>query len=137
VRYEDLNQSDSFITYPTNCIVCVIDKASDVDSLLRELNSHGYFEDEVRILFSKKGAERLDPDGRDHGKLAKLYRLMETAALESKTLREFYAELMNGHLVFMVHTDDHEEVREAWSILRSYDARRATFYGRWIVERVA
>jgi hypothetical protein len=54
--------------------------------------------------------------------------MMETAALESKTLHEFYAELMNGHFVFMIQTRDRDEGGEVWSILQKYDARRATFY---------
>jgi hypothetical protein len=109
VRHENLNESDSFITYPTNRLVCVIDKESDIDSLIRELNEHGYVADDVRILFSEEGARRLDRFGANHGWLAKLYRMMETAALESKTLHEFYAELMNGHFVFMIQTRDRDE----------------------------
>ncbi len=67
MQYQDLNQSESFLTYPTNCLVCVIDKAADVRSLIRELNQKGYGEDEVRILFSEEGARRLDPLGDQHG----------------------------------------------------------------------
>ena len=137
MRYQDLNQSDSFLTYPTNCLVCVIDKAEDARSLVHELNQRGYGEDEVRILFSEKGAERLDPLGEQHGWLAKLYRLMETAALESKTMREYYDELMQGHYVFMVQAEDRDEAEKVWPILQSYGARRTTFYGRWTIEKVA
>ena len=104
MRYEDWNASDSFITYPTNCLVCVIDKESDVASLVRELNRHGYADDDIRILFSEEGARRLDRYGMDHGWLARLYRMMETAALESKTLQEYYDELMNGNFVFFIQT---------------------------------
>jgi hypothetical protein len=137
MRYEDWNASDSFITYPTNCLVCVIDKEADVGSLIRELNRHGYNEDEIRVLFSAQGADRLDRYGIDHGWLARLYRMMETAALESKTLNQYYDELMHGNFVFFIQTKGRDEGGEVWSIVQGFGARRATFYGRWIVERVA
>jgi len=137
MRYEDWNASDSFITYPTNCLVCVIDKESDVASLVRELNRHGYADDDIRILFSEEGARRLDRYGMDHGWLARLYRMMETAALESKTLQEYYDELMNGNFVFFIQTRHRDEGGEVWSLVQRYGARRPTFYGRWIVEQVA
>jgi hypothetical protein len=137
MRYEDWNASDSFITYPTNCLVCVIDKESDVASLVRDLNQRGYTEDEIRILFSEPGAKRLDRHGMDHGWLARLYRMMETAALESKTLQEYYDELMNGNFVFFIQTRHRDEGGEVWSLVQRYGARRPTFYGRWIVEQVA
>jgi hypothetical protein len=137
MQYQDLNQSDSFLTYPTNCLVCVIDKESDVRSVIRELNERGYGEDDIRILFAEQGAQRLDLYGTEHGWLARLYRLMETAALESKTLREYHGELMDGHFVFMIQTKDRDEGGEVWTILQKYGARRTTFYGRWIVEKVA
>lgn len=137
MQYQDLNRTESFLTYPTNRLVCVIDKAADARSLIRELNQHGYGEDDVRILFSEEGARRLDLFGDRHGWLAKLYRLMEAAALESQTMREYYDELMQGHFVFMVQTNDREEGDEVWPILQKYGARRTTFYGRWIIEKVA
>ena len=137
MQYQNLNQSESFLTYPTNCLVCVIDAAEDARTLVRELNERGYGEDEVRILCSEEGAKRLDPVGEQHGWLAKLYRLMETAALESKTMHEYYDELMQGHYVFMVQAKDRDEAEKVWPILQSYGARKTTFYGRWTIEKVA
>jgi hypothetical protein len=115
----------------------VIDRAADARSLVRELNEHGYVDDDIRILFSEQGAQRLDLHGTKHGWLARLYRLMETAALESKTLREYHDELMQDHFVFMIQTKDRDQGGEVWTILQKYGARRTTFYGRWIVEKVA
>ncbi len=52
-------------------------------------------------------------------------------------MREYYDELMQGHFVFMVQTESREEGDEVWYIMQNYDARRPTFYGRWVVEKVA
>jgi hypothetical protein len=137
MSFHDLNESDEFLRYPTNSLVAVFDNAEDLAGALRALNLAGYVENDVDVLSGHEGAKRLDITGREHGLLARIYRIMESAALESKNLREFAQELEAGHFVVVVRTTDKEERNDLWSILHVHGGHRATFYGRWIIEKIA
>ena len=133
----NLNESNEFIRYPIDNIVAVFDDEEDLAGAIRALNIAGYQENEIRVLCGPDGAKRLDMTGKEHGWLARLYRAMESAALESKNLREFSQELEAGHFVVAVHAADKEERNDLWSILQVHGAHRASWYGKWTIEKAA
>ena len=92
------NEGQDFLTYPANKILGVLSTPEELHDTVTELNNAGFKKKQVQVLCGEKGAERLDPTGRRHGFLARLYRFVEKFGdMESKHLSEYKSELLGGH----------------------------------------
>jgi hypothetical protein len=135
LTYTDLNETDNFLTYPTNRVVAIVDTPDELRSAIAQLNQTGFEEDKIDVLCGQKGADRLDVTGEHHGFLARLYRFIEKFGdMESENLREYEHELRGGHFLLAVEVPDDERRAQVVQILESHGGHRINFYGRWQVE---
>lgn len=76
----------------------------------------------------KEGAERLDLTGKYHGLLARLFRSAEKAAdLEYKEFREYWEELLSGHIIIGVKAADEDKRPQVLGILKARVATESIF----------
>ena len=135
MTYTDLNETDNFLTYPTNRVVAIVDTPDELRSAIAQLNQTGFEEDKIDVLCGQKGADRLYVTGEHHGFLARLYRFIEKFGdMESENLREYEHELRGGHFLLAVEVPDDERRAQVVQILESHGGHRINFYGRWQVE---
>ena len=113
MEFTSLNESDRFLSYPTNKIIGMVSTPDELHAAIAELNAAGFGEAQVQVLCGSKGAARLDVTGERHGFLARLYRFVEKFGdMESKHLSDYKSELLNGHFLLAVDvrttTPEHE-----------------------------
>jgi len=138
LNYTDLNETDNFLTYPTNKVVAIVDTPEQLRSAIAELNQAGFGEDKIDVLCGQSGADRLDVTGEHHGFLARLYRFMEKFGdMESENLRDYQHELRGGRFLLAVEVPDEQRKAQVLQILESHGGHRINFYGRWEVQGLA
>jgi uncharacterized protein (TIGR02246 family) len=127
------NRSD-FIPYPTNRVVGTVADATNAQAAINGLLRAGFDEHDIDILHGEAGAQRLDPEGVEHGFLARFQRtLIRTAgpAEEYAHLMRHVEDVEAGRFVIMVLAKQREQRTLAADILNAHGADFVGFYGRW------
>jgi uncharacterized protein (TIGR02246 family) len=130
------NRND-FIPYPTNRVVGTVANAIDARAAINALLQAGFAEHDIDILHGEAGAQRLDPEGVEHGFLARFQRtLIRTAgpAEEYTHLMRHVEDVDAGRFVIMVLAKQRERRTLAADILNAHGADFVGFYGRWSFE---
>jgi uncharacterized protein (TIGR02246 family) len=123
-----------FIPYPTNRVVGTVADATHARAAINALLQAGFGEHDIDILHGEAGAQRLDPEGVEHGFLARFQRtLIRTAgpAEEYTHLMRHVEDVNAGRFVIMVLAKQRERRTLAADILNAHGAEFVAFYGRW------
>ena len=138
MKYTDLNENNNFLRYPTNKLIGVVSTPEELRAAIVDLNKAGFGEDAIEVLCGKKGADRLDVTGEEHGPLARVYRFVEKFGdMEAKHLREYKQELLSGHFLIAIKAAEEEKRAQALTIFQSHGGHRVNFYGKWAVKGLA
>jgi uncharacterized protein (TIGR02246 family) len=126
-----------FIPYPTNRVVGTVADAKAARATIDALLQAGFAREDIDILHGEAGAQRLDPDGIEHGFLAQFQRtLIRTGGQneEYKHLMRHAEDLSSGRFVLMVLARRRDQRTLAADILNAHGAEFVGFYGRWAWE---
>jgi hypothetical protein len=108
---------DEFVHRPTHHVVGVLGSESDLPALVNELEQIGVPTEEIDVLCGQRGAEILDPDGRYHGRRARLVRGFQRLGYDQTTLEIYDEALRRGGLLLHVPAkpgDSHSVARILW-----------------------
>jgi hypothetical protein len=135
MKYTDLNLGDNFLTTPIDRVIGLVDAPGEARASVADLNSAGFGEDDIALLCGRKGAERLDVTGEEHGLLARFYRLLENSTdVEARYLREYRQNLLDGHFVLLVSASNDAQKTRALRVLAAHNGYSVRFYGLWTIE---
>jgi uncharacterized protein (TIGR02246 family) len=126
-----------FIPYPTNRVVGTVADAKAARATIDALLQAGFAREDIDILHGEAGAQRLDPEGIEHGFLAQFQRtLIRTGGQneEYKHLMRHAEDLSSGRFVLMVLARQRDQRTLAADILNAHGAEFVGFYGRWAWE---
>ena len=130
----NITDRGDFIPYPMNRVVGTIADASNAHAAINALLQAGFEEHDIDILHGEAGAQRLDPEGVEHGFFARFQRtLIRTAgpAEEYTHLMRHVEDVHAGRFVIMVLAKQRERRTLAADILNAHGAEFIGFYGRW------
>jgi len=133
----NIPERGGFIPYPTNRVVGTVADANSAHAAITALLHAGFERQDIDILHGEAGAQRLDPNGIEHGFLAQFQRtLIRSAgpAEEYKHLMHHLDDVRAGRFVIMVLAKRHEQRTIAADILNAAGAEFVGFYGRWAWE---
>ena len=133
----DTETVGDFIPYPTNRVVGTVADARTARAAIDALLQAGFHREELDILHGEAGAQRLDPEGVEHGFFAQFQRtLIRTAgpAEEHIHLMRHVDDVRAGRFVIMVLARQREKRMVAADILSDHGAEFVGFYGRWAWE---
>ena len=135
MKYSTPREAGAFLPYPTHKLIGVIADAPHAKAAIEALTVAGFAEDRVGMLCGPEGARRLDVSGKEHGVLARLYRVIEGFGdMEHNHLKRYEQELLAGHCVMAVEARDQGRREQARQIIKTHDGYFINFYGRWHVE---
>lgn len=126
-----------FIPYPTNRVVGTVADATAAHAAIDALLQAGFAREDIDLLHGEAGAERLDPEGIEHGFLAQFQRtLIRTAGPneEYKHLMRHAEDMSAGRFVLMILARQREQRTLAADILNANGAEFVGFYGKWAWE---
>ena len=123
-----------FIPYPTNRVVGTVADAKAARAAIDALLQAGFAREDIDLLHGEAGAQRLDPEGIEHGFLAQFQRtLLRTGGQneEHKHLMRHAEDVSAGRFVLMVLARQRDQRTLAADILNAHGAEFVGFYGRW------
>jgi len=126
-----------FIPYPTNRVVGTVADATAAHAAIDALLQAGFAREDIDLLHGGAGAQRLDPEGIDHGFLAQFQRtLIRTGGHneEYRHLMRHAEDVTAGRFVLMVLARRREQRTIAADVLNTHGAEFVGFYGRWAWE---
>ena len=126
-----------FIPYPMNRVVGTVADAKAARAAIDALLQAGFARQDIDLLHGEAGAQRLDPEGTEHGFLAQFQRtLIRTAGQneEYKHLMRHAEDVGAGRFVLMVLARQREQRTLAADILNAHGAEFVGFYGKWAWE---
>lgn len=95
-----------FLTYPVNKVVALMDNPDDVAVAIEDLIQAGFEREQIFVLCSPRGAERLDVSGGHHGLRGRLYRFREHLGGEREEIERAAKHMEGGGLSIFVPADE-------------------------------
>jgi len=126
-------EAGHFISYPTNCVVGVLDDEASLVQVQAALERDGLAESVV-ALEGEEGANEIDASGAHHGLLARLVRLIQFTTMDNNQSRRYEDEVREGRIVLIVHVDHREAALKARAILKEHGGHFINWYGRLQLE---
>src|SRR6185436_12681451 len=114
-----------FIPYPMNRVVGTVADAGAAHAAIEALLQAGFAREDIDLLHGEAGAQRLDPEGIDHGFLAQFQRtLMRTGGQneEYRHLMRHAEDVSAGRFVLMVLARRREQRTIAADVLNTHGA---------------
>jgi hypothetical protein len=128
---------DSFIAYPANRVAGTIADRNAAEAVLHALVQAGSAPDDIDVLHGEAGLRRLDPEGTEHGLLARFQRALihiAGANEEAVALQHHVDDVRAGRFVILVRAE-HPDTRDRIAgILRDHGASFIGFFGRWTLQ---
>ena len=126
-----------FKPQPTYNVTAVLGHISDVFSVVQSLEKNGFSEDQISVFIGQDGLAKLDLHGKEHGVLARVVRVLESLTAEAEANRSAEEALKDGRIFIAVSTDGSDQQKaDVERILKSHNAQKLHFFGRWTVERL-
>lgn len=124
---------DDVLGYPANRVIAVMDDPDEVAAAVEELSESGFPREELFVLCGRGGAERLDPSGRHHGLVGRLYRFAQHLGEEHEQWERYAEHMEAGGLMIVVPAGD-ENKRVAAGILGNHGGHEMVHYGtsQWV-----
>ena len=121
--------------YPTDHLMAVVPSPFDAENALADLIQAGFAADDVSILVGEEAARQIDGRGKHHGRLARVYRLIQFTQMDqAPDFRRYELEAQRGHPIISIRETSAERRRAIRSILRARGAHFINFYGRVYTE---
>ena len=129
---------DDFFSYPTNRLTCYFNTTDDLHAAMLAFANAGLDTDDIYVLHGSKGLEILDIDGKQHGTLAQLTRLVQAAMSDTETheMELMKTQLEAGHSVIAVPAITHERREQVRTIMHDNQGHHITFFARFYIENV-
>ena len=135
MEFTSLNESDRFLSYPTNKIIGMVSTPEELHAAIAELNAAGFGEAQVEVLCGRKGAARLDVTGERRGFLARVYRFVEKFGdMDAKHLNDYRSELLNGHFLLAVDVPDDDARTRVVDVFKAHGGHRVNFFRALTIE---
>ena len=121
----------------TNRVMAVIDDAENAHAAVETLERAGVPEHDLTALSGAAGVREIDADGGRSGGFKHALRSLQRLTTEGRHLRNYEAELAQGHLVVDVAVHGRQTRDTVVQILRRHGAHLINAYGQWTIEGVA
>jgi diadenosine tetraphosphate (Ap4A) HIT family hydrolase len=124
----------------TNRVTGLLDTEAEAMATVRALEESGVASDDIDVFVGEQGARCLDLFGREHGRVHRLLRTLETAVGdERETNQRIDDGLRQGKSLLCVKIKDRkgDEKARVLKVVRALHGREIHYWGSWTFEDVA
>lgn len=132
-KLQEKIEASRFISYPTYCVVGVVDDKLEAEAMMEDLAAAG-LRGNVSVLQGPEGADEIDASGSHHGLRARIVRLVQFTTMDGEHSRRYESEARAGHWVIMVHLDGQEEAESIRRMMKAHGGHFINWYGRFHFE---
>lgn len=115
----------------------VLNDLEAVRILAQRLVDLGCGDQQVEILEGEDGARRLDPDGRHHGLVARLVRMLQAMTDERVHVERYTRELLLGRFVVSVSVPNRALYGPICEAFKDAGGHSVSAYGPFVVEQIS
>jgi hypothetical protein len=120
-----------------NCIYGIFDELHQVRDLSERLLALDMQDAQVRVLMGEDGSRELDHDGRHHGLMARLRRILQAITEERGHVHEYAWALSQGKVVVSVQLPPRVDKAPVCQAFKASGAHFIHHYGAWVVQRLS
>ncbi len=130
-------QDPAFHYWPASYLYGVVDSTAAAELALVDLLAAGVAEDQLHTWYGPAGVAAIDPTGQKHGRMARLWRALESVTGERELLERYANEVERGHVGIGVHCGSGDGLRVLTDILRKHGGHLITYFSAGSVERLS
>lgn len=124
-----LNQSDSFMLYPSQTMIAVLADETRVEEVAAALTIHGIEPKDIQVLHGEEGRAILDAEGSENGVLGKLLRALENVSEVQRTYVKYVDDqLAAGAYALSVPVADEARQKAIIEVLESAHAQFIVYF---------
>jgi hypothetical protein len=119
----------TFLAYPTNKVLGVVDTAAQVRGAITALEEAGYDKDKLEILCGHENSTLVDPDGSEHGLIGRIIRrIQQFSDFEIEHAQVHQEALQSGRFLVGVPARSQEQAEKARDILVANGGHFINYY---------
>jgi hypothetical protein len=126
--------SDGSGLFPYDSVVGVVEDERAATEIAEDLAAVGISEDDIFVLAGEHGVERIDPKGKQHGLLGKIFRKLDTVGDEHDETELHVNALRAGQYVVGAHVTDENRKERARDVFARHNGHHVSYYTRWTSE---
>jgi len=130
-------QDNGFHYWPSSYLHGVVDSVEEAESALGDMIAAGIPQDQLHTWYGPAGSAAIDPTGRNHGRLARLWRTLEKAMPERELLERYASEVEGGHVCIGVQIGSQEGVRVLTDILKQHGGHLISYFSAGSVQHLS
>ena len=93
--------------------------------------------DQLHTWYGPAGSAAIDPTGRNHGRMARLWRTLEKATPERELLERYASEVEGGHVCIGVQIASRQGVRVLTDILKQHGGHLISYFSPGSVQHLS
>ena len=135
-RLVEERQETGFHYWPSSYLHGVVDSLDEAESTLRDMIAAGIPIPQLHTWHGPHGSAAIDPTGRNHGRLAKLWRTLEKAMPERELLEHYASEIEAGRVCIGVQIASPEGVRVLADIFKQHGGHSIAYFSLGSVQHL-
>jgi nucleotide-binding universal stress UspA family protein len=130
-------QDTSFHYWPSPYLHGIVDSPEEAESTLADMIKVGIAKDQLHTWHGPNGSAAIDPTGQKHGRMARLWRLLEKATPERELFERYASEIEAGHVCIGVQIASPEGVRVLADILKQHGGHLISYFSVGTVQHLS
>lgn len=130
-------QDTVFHYWPSSYLYGVVDSREEAEQALADMLAAGMRKDRLHTWHGPNGTAAIDPTGRNHGRAARLWRMLEKATPERELLERYASEVESGHVCIGVHGGTQEGVRVLTEIFKKHGGHLISYFSVGSVQHLS
>jgi nucleotide-binding universal stress UspA family protein len=130
-------QDTGFHYWPSPYLQGVVDSIDEAESALADIITAGVPKDQLHTWYGPAGSAAIDPTGRNHGRMARIWRALEKATPERDLLDRYASEVEAGHVCIGVQIASQEGVRVLAEILKQHGGHLISYFSIGSVQHLS
>ena len=122
-----------------NRVTSLVDSQDEAMAAVRALEADGIATDDIQMFVGEQGAKCLDLPGREHGRIVRLFRRLETAIGDESAPNHRIDQALRGGATLLsvkVHNRKNDDKARAVRVLKANHGYEIHFWGPWHFEDV-
>ena len=124
---------EGLTVYPTNQLLCIFDKAAQVDEVLEALYTMGYTKNAIALITGEAGVEKIDVEANNFGLGGHIIRALQHMGGEHQAYQNYEAAMLRGDYVLAIPIEIEEERDRIVELYKAHQGHYINYFDNFSV----